>query len=355
MALVKEIGKAVELTPKSKLVLIDADTIAYRAASKFQNDMYRIHKAHLEPLGLSQEDGDLAWQGKREAYAWGKKKDIVIGPADLEKFVESVGEISAALATVKRELAAVIKQPWVKDFRIYLEGEGNFREQRATLQPYKGNREGTEKPELLKEVVEYIKTRWEGKVITAEGIETDDKVSLTGWKWYRRARRMQDRDKCEVVLAFVDKDLRQIAGYHWNYQKPDDPVLWMNDVEGFKHLCWQCLLGDDTDHIAGLTKWSKELSAQWGLAKRATIGEVGCWNQVKDLGNKKELAQKVIDIYKSVYGAEPFEQYLEVPDKTEMITWDYILNENAALLWMLHTEDEVFVFTDYAEDLGCEI
>lgn len=355
MALVKEIGEAVELAPRSKLVFIDADTILFRAAQKFQNNMFRIHEDRLEPLGLTLSDRELAWEGKRGAYAWGKSQGITIGPADLEEFVESVGELSAALATVKRELSAVIAQPWVKDYRIYMEGEGNFREDRATIQFYKGNREGVDKPVLLKEVSEYVKSKYKGKVIIAEGIETDDKVSIAGWEWYHHARKTRNRDNCEVVLAFVDKDLRQIAGYHWNYQKPEEPVLWMNDIDAFKHFCWQCLLGDDTDNIPGLTQWSKELSEQWGLAKRATIGEVGCWNQVKDLNTKVELAQKVIDIYKSVYGIEPFEMYLESKDAKEDVTWDYILNENAALLWMLHEEGEEFNFIEHAGELGCQL
>lgn len=335
----KYLGEPVTLKPRSKHILLDTDTLLHRAANSIQTNHFRV-------IGEKE-----SFKGKKPLWAHykelGKEKDEL----EIEEFVFHVGDPADAEKNLYFEVTNAIKQHWVKDYTLFIEGEGNFREDAATMVKYKGNRNGP-KLQMFSQIRDFLLNQWGDNVVISEGQETDDTISITGWSGYNAARTMRDRNQAPHVLGYVDKDLNQIAGYHWNYLKPEDPVTWMNDLEGWRWFCWQILLGDSTDNILGLTKWSKEISAHYGVRKIATVGEVGCWKLLEGYDTKMDLTQRVIDIYKHVYGIGSFK--LETWDgEAKDVDWKYILNENAILLRMRQFKDEMYVFTEDAKKQGC--
>jgi DNA polymerase-1 len=57
----------------------------------------------------------------------------------------------------------------------------------------------------------------------------------------------------DAIGVTVDKDLRQIPGWHWNPDKETEPV-YVSQEEGDKFFYTQWMTGDTTDNVWGLWK-----------------------------------------------------------------------------------------------------
>ena len=126
------------------------------------------------------------------------------------------------------------------DLMVAIKGHGNFRKD---LYPdYKKNR-----PELLPKEKEalnyahnYMKEKWKG--VEATGMEADDLVCI----WAYEARENED----QFVICGIDKDLKQIPGNHYNYNKKEHEFV--DDQSAYHNLMVQCLTGDTSDNIPGI-------------------------------------------------------------------------------------------------------
>lgn len=125
---------------------------------------------------------------------------------------------------------------FVDRWQLFLTGKGNFRETIATTAVYKGNRVAP-KPEHLPALREHMIKEW-GAVV-AEGQEADDAIAIEATKL---------GDDC--VIVSLDKDLDQIAGYHYNFVKKDS--YYITPEEGMIRFYMQILTGDTADNIIGL-------------------------------------------------------------------------------------------------------
>lgn len=130
---------------------------------------------------------------------------------------------------------------------------------------YKDNREGKEEPPLLGEAKAAVADNY--KTLRQPRIEADDLMGMIG----SDARPMKDGSI--PVIITIDKDLRQIPGWHFNPNKEDFPVrVTMEEADRFFYQQW--LTGDTTDNIPGLFKW--------GPAKAAKLLDVaprGDWDR----------------------------------------------------------------------------
>lgn len=126
-----------------------------------------------------------------------------------------------------------------------LTGKGNFRNEVADLEPYKGNREGSTKPFHWGTVDTLL--REEYGAIVVEGNEADDALALT-------AREFQSKGK-EPVICSRDKDLRMVRGWHYSWPcgeyQPEKPLYYISEEEGERWFWTQMLTGDSTDNIMG--------------------------------------------------------------------------------------------------------
>ena len=105
--------------------------------------------------------------------------------------------------------------------------------------------------------------------IEATGMEADDLVSI--WAYEARERNEQ------YVICGIDKDLLQIPGNHYNYNK--DTWQFIDDSTAHYNLMIQCLTGDSTDNIMGL----KGIGPKKAAKLLEDVSTADLWNKVQDL------------------------------------------------------------------------
>lgn len=168
-------------------------------------------------------------------------KDLLI---DADFLIYSVGfaseDVSEKFATSRLvETVEELVYLYLKadSYEAFLTGKNNFRYDIAKTVPYKGNRKDAPKPvhydALRKCMVERL-----GAVVI-DGQEADDEVAI---------RMTKEPDK--YLLVGVDKDLKQIPGWHHNPTK--GLTEYINEIEAYKYFVTQILTGDRVDNIPGL-------------------------------------------------------------------------------------------------------
>lgn len=144
-----------------------------------------------------------------------------------------------ALANTKTTVENILSQfPQAETFTMYLNGEGNFRDETATIQKYKGNRDELHKPKYYSEIKTYLIHNY-GAVLV-DGRESDDALGCHQFAH-------PDRSTC---IVSIDKDLNMIPGYHYNWVKEDFYNVSMLDANLMFYR--QMLEGDRTDNIPGI-------------------------------------------------------------------------------------------------------
>lgn len=122
-------------------------------------------------------------------------------------------------------------------YKLFLTGKGNFRHEIAKTAEYKGNRKSVEKPLHLNAIRDHMVHQW--KAIVSDGEEADDLIAKGATEYGR---------KC--VVASADKDMLQLAGAHFNFNKGE--WKFVDEFEGLTFFYTQILTGDNADNIIGL-------------------------------------------------------------------------------------------------------
>lgn len=172
--------------------------------------------------------------------------------------------------------------------------EGSFR--KDIFPAYKENRKdsGTDYQALWNPYIKQVLVEY-GFYQIRDNIEVDDAMAILG-------KKAIDLD-VELYLCGVDKDLLQIEGNHFNYDKEIvtivDSLGTINNTKkgkrnvvegtGFKWLMAQCIIGDSSDNIPGLP----------------SNGPIAAYKVLQDCSSKYSCLKAV---YKS---------YLETADKLE--------------------------------------
>jgi len=123
------------------------------------------------------------------------------------------------------------------EVEYYLTGKGNFRNDHAVTVPYKGNRDGMEKPIHLQALRDFFVEEL-GAIVTS-GEETDDRIAI---------RATQEGDK--AIAISLDKDFDQFKGWHYNFVKKIK--YYITEEEGLLNFYKQFLEGDKVDNIIGV-------------------------------------------------------------------------------------------------------
>lgn len=206
---------------------------------------------------------------------------------------------------------------WINRRRVFegldpIELVPSFREQLATVKPYKGTRKG-DKPFHFDNITGYLLSSYECRV-ASNGLEADDLICME--QWGRRA----DQDS---VICTRDKDLRMCPGLHFGWECGLQPAFgpelvdtrgWLkrrgDDVKGagLKFFFYQCLVGDTVDNIPGCPK----------------IGPVKALGLLEGCDTRAEHEAVVRGAYEAFYGNE----------------WQERLEEQAKLLWMVKELNE---------------
>jgi len=215
-------------------VLVDGDIIAYRSAATCDGKAYTIsgppifERYKKDAIRLCEEYGVDS-----------SKLEVVYLPEPVEN----------ALHNVKNMMQSIQDAfPGCK-MEVYLSSPKSFRKEEYPT--YKSDRAKEKRPTHLDACKEYM-TRKYGALIR-EGLEADDCLSIRS---------------CELgaegcVICTTDKDLKQIAGRHYNPVKCEHFVVSGDEAE--RNLWIQVLMGDKTDSIMGI----------WGMGSKTAEKIIG--------------------------------------------------------------------------------
>ena len=179
-------------------------------------------------------------------------------------------------------------------YEAFLTGKNNYRYEIAKTVPYKRNRKDAKKPKHYDALRDCMITRLGAVVV--DGQEADDEVAI---------RMTKEPD--QYLLVGVDKDLRQIPGWHHNPVKAK--TEYINDFEAYKNFATQLLTGDRVDNIPGLLG----------------VGPVKAAKTLKEAKTKEELLRAVWKVYQ---------------EKEHGIEY---LTEQGQLLWLRRYEGELWL------------
>lgn len=237
--------------------LIDGDIIVYRA-------------------GFAADSGRTKWY-KENVNADPTKEELAAFLAQEDYLTHALGNTKTCLDDI------VIKFDEAKA-ETYLSGAGNFREQAATILPYKGNRDPLHRPKYYREIKKYMESSWAASVI--DGMEADDAMGI---------RQFGATDDSTIIVS-IDKDLDMIPGHHYNFVKKE--YYYVDQEYADSRLFWQMLVGDRTDNIPGIDKIGPV------NANRICYEECG--------GDVDKIRDAVKELYQKQYGPDWEGAYFEV-------------------------------------------
>ena len=215
---------------------------------------------------------------------------------------------------LERTIATIIEETNATDYKLFLSGKVNFRDEVYSL--YKANREGMKRPKLLQPARDFLEIVHHA--IVSDGIEADDMVCIE-----QTALMKQGIDCC---IAHIDKDIDQQEGkhYRWALGKKPSEQYYITKEEGLQCLYQQALVGDKVDNI--MYYLNKE-SGTW--KKNYGLGKVGARKALMDCKTEKELYRTCLEHY---------ETWTKKGDGTPCSQHD--LDVNMQLLYLLRTEND---------------
>ena len=147
--------------------------------------------------------------------------------------------VENAIQACKMILGSILKRCKYTDVQIYLTStdHSNYRYEIAKAKPYKGNRTQA-KPVHYDAIRSYLETVKGAEVVC--GQEADDALGIAQTK----------AEPESTVIVTIDKDLDQIAGWHFNFVK--DTKYYLSPEEADRVFYTQILTGDSTDNIPGI-------------------------------------------------------------------------------------------------------
>jgi hypothetical protein len=216
-----------------KLIIADSDTPLYRAAKSVQEDYILAtlpdgikkefknvtslwgHHAKKEGGWLAEENEDRL---SKSLPAW-ETDDI-----EIEECSRLSSDLSDHLDEAEKQFDYFVgklkKSGLAEDYLLVIGGEGNFRDEVAYLQPYKGKRKA--KPLLFKELRDLIAKKYSSKIVVANGEEADDVLGQYGWENYLKYK---ETGEWENILSYIDKDIDMVISPSWNYNDDLDEAL----------------------------------------------------------------------------------------------------------------------------------
>jgi hypothetical protein len=221
---------------------------------------------------------------------------VITALIDADSLIYAVGfsstdvEEPIAVSRLEQTMVELCMDLDCEDYKGFLTGKGNFRNDLAVTAPYKGQRT-SEKPVHFQALRCHLVTSWGFTVV--KGIEADDAVGIAAYA--------VPEDK--TIMVHIDKDLNQFRGWHYNYRKKEK--YYVSEFEGLVSFYTQILTGDRIDNIVGLKG----------------IGPVKAKKLLADCTNETELFKAVLEAYDG--------------DEKRVL-------ENGQLLWLQRKENELW-------------
>ena len=324
------------LTSEHRVVIVDADDVAYRIAAacdkrsvvatvrgkKVEFDNKTDLKNYCESLGLCfQEWNDVAYENK------------VVSE-----------HISFCLNTVKNTIKNMYRDINATHVIFFLGGSDNFRLKLPLPIKYKSNRKSSRKPTHLKAIREYLNKYYHTYVI--KDVEADDCcVGIT--------QHIINNTDAYAISYQRDKDFLQALTKNRYYHSVTGEIIELsgglgklylegNNVKG-QGLSWlllQTMLGDATDGYSPKQFFN------------VRYADKSYYKQFKDYDNEKDLLLAWVEQWKSL-----------LPDVVEYTTWEgvevkcdwlYLANLFFKPPYMMMHPEDTTTFSDILERYGVE-
>lgn len=296
-------------------VLVDADPLVYRVGFSLEQRVWYTEWVDVYPEGDQIHTAKFSSAASRDEFCRllnlhpdEVAHQLVPVPTGDERIV--YGRVRQSLEDIEKNVAEYLATQGqeIGEFRLFLTGKDNFRDELATILKYKGNRDRSTRPFWYAEIREYLENRWGAEVV--DGIEADDAVSILQWQG----------EAGSTIICTIDKDLENVPGHFYNYHKKE--ARYIGYQEAMLNFYRQCITGDSSDNIPGCYKLGKS------YAKKV----------LPDYTNEGVMWRTVLKAYE-----ENMEKY---PDHHMPYTveGDYAgaALENARLLWMQSERNELW-------------
>lgn len=191
--------------------------------------------------------------------------------------------LEVAVRTMNDMIYRSLQAVDVSDYIAFLSSGQNDR--KLIDVSYKANRDHKPEPRHRSALKDACVIEWNARLVT--GIEADDALGIE-----------QSSGGDDSTICSIDKDLKQIAGYHYNFVK--DEYDFVEPLDGIRLFYRQLLTGDRADNIFGIHG----------------IGDVKAKRLINCLDDPEEMQEVVARIYN---------------DDKRLLT-------NADLLWIHRTE-----------------
>jgi DNA polymerase I len=130
----------------------------------------------------------------------------------------------------------ILETTGATEYEGFISGGNNFR---YTVFPeYKSNRKGKPDPIYRQDANAYLVGQYGGKV--TDGYEADDAIGI--------AATTEGAGNC--IICSIDKDLKTIAGEHYNWRKNE--FTSVSELDAKHNFYRQFLTGDSADGIVGI-------------------------------------------------------------------------------------------------------
>jgi len=281
------------------IVLVDADYLVYSAGFAAETARYLVEVV----LPTGEEVFDVA-DTATAARIWLHRENWPLGTTIREPHRVVDAEPLRNAKQMVRQILKKIKTRTDGELKLYLTGKNNYRNELATIRPYKGNRAALHKPYHYEGLRAYL---LELGAEMVDGREADDQVAIDLAKYGQWDT---------TIIASVDKDLRQVPGTLYNWVK--DTFEDISKQDGLVTFYRQCLTGDVTDNIVGCYK----------------CGEGRAWEVVDETQTEREMYDACL---------EEFERSLERKGcpYAHLSASDALL-EIARLVYLQRREDELW-------------
>lgn len=216
---------------------------------------------------------------------------------------EKENEVYIPIARCAELVETILRDTEATGYRLFLTHSDRERNFRRKLYPaYKQQRDSKPSPRWLSACREFLINEWDAEV--CDGYEADDGLGIA----------MSQGSEQDMVCCSIDKDLRQLAGNHYNFVTKQAANI--SKEAGLRTFYEQLLIGDPVDNIKG--------AEGIGKAKAPRILE-GC-------NTEDEMFEAVRDVYKN----------------------DNLMKLNGQLLWIWRKENDIWTHPKFESGTSTE-
>jgi DNA polymerase-1 len=188
----------------------------------------------------------------------------------------NVSHLPKAQEYLERRIDEMVEQFKARPIICLSDSQANWRKE--IYPEYKKQRKKTHKPTLYRPIRDWFRQNFD--FYQKDRMEADDLmgiISTAGSKLVKGPK----------LICTIDKDLLQIPGKHFNFDKPSEGVKTITKSEGDRFFYEQILTGDQVDNIPGCPGVGPK-TADKILDKVYEEGE-NIWNAIKATYLKKGL------------------------------------------------------------------